>query len=453
MILISIQVKGLFNGGDGGGPRNNRSNSTGERNWSPPPPPVDSLKKEVEGSGPNGPSASGGGRANGSGGPPDRDRSDDRGGAGSPVPSGRIAVQQGESPITHNLPIFPQQPYPRPFTSLPSIYPSFPFSASRPESTATKNSSTPSSVHSFPGAKSGGGGGGGRASASSPPPPTRESQFTTKLPLERVTGGDSRTDGLVEFGIKSELGKIRSPPIHRPSSEPYDRSTPRSSGAGSVKQHSNNAADSDLPPSTSPSSSAAAAAAVAAARRLDELERQRLKTEAAGGGGVSPPRERSFSGEFSEAAARDGGISRLSSVSKSSIRTTADAAEDLRTNDQEERIKRENNQDFLRRLAQVNSERENQLATIQKMDLLRQATARGDHFLAGAGGFSGPLSAPLTALPASDLARIAQSVPDPAAIPGEPTSGTGESSFFQFWQCLLSQITIIHFNNETALSA
>ena len=39
------------------------------------------------------------------------------------------------------------------------------------------------------------------------------------------------------------------------------------------------------------------------------------------------------------------------------------------------------------------------------------------------GGFSVPLTAPL-GIPASDLARIAQQVPDPAAN-GEATSGTG----------------------------
>jgi hypothetical protein len=71
------------------------------------------------------------------------------------------------------------------------------------------------------------------------------------------------------------------------------------------------------------------------------------------------------------------------------------------------------------------SDRESQLATIQKMDILRQAGIVGrDHFLGGRGGFSAPLTAPL-GIPASDLARIAQTVPDPAAASGEPTSGTG----------------------------
>ena len=380
-----FQVKGLFNGGGGdSGSRNNRSNSTGggdRNNWSPPP--VESLKKEVDGDSPS--------RA-GSRGGPDRDN-------GSPVPSGRIAVQ-GESPITHNLPIFPQQPYPRPFSSLPSIYPSFPFS--RPESTGSKTPS--SSVHSFPGAKSG-----GRSSAVSPPPSVTRSDFS-KLPLDR-----DRVS-LSEFGIKSELGKIRSPPLGlRPASEPYDRSTPRSTG--SIGKHPASDTADLLPGSSSPSQSGRS--------RFDggEPERQRMKTD------ESPARERTFSGDFNDAvsAARDG-VGRLNVVSSNSVttRTAADTAEDLRTIGTDERIKRENNQDFLRRLAQVNSERENQLATIQKMDLLRQATAaRGDHFLAGTGGFSGPLTSPLTSLPASDLARIAQSVPDPAAIPGEPTSGTG----------------------------
>lgn len=101
----------------------------------------------------------------------------------------------------------------------------------------------------------------------------------------------------------------------------------------------------------------------------------------------------------------------------------------MRTIENEERIKRENNQDFLRRLAQVNSERETHLATIQKMEVLRQATAataaRGDHFLSGAGGFGNTqLTVPL-GIPASELARIAQTVPDPNLVPGEPTSGTG----------------------------
>lgn len=92
----------------------------------------------------------------------------------------------------------------------------------------------------------------------------------------------------------------------------------------------------------------------------------------------------------------------------------------------------------LRRIAQANAvgnngpnsavtDRENQLATIQKMDLIRQATLGRDHFLGGRGGFSAPLTAPL-GIPASELARIAQTVPDPnSGGPGEPTSGTGET--------------------------
>jgi hypothetical protein len=109
---------------------------------------------------------------------------------------------------------------------------------------------------------------------------------------------------------------------------------------------------------------------------------------------------------------------------------------DLRTNDTEERIKRENNLETLRRIAHVNAvaaaggtgsggggggltDRECQLATIQKMDILRR-----EHFLGARGGFGAPLTAPL-GIPASELARIAQTVSDPAAASGEPTSGTG----------------------------
>jgi hypothetical protein len=129
---------------------------------------------------------------------------------------------------------------------------------------------------------------------------------------------------------------------------------------------------------------------------------------------------------------------------------------DLRTNDTEQRIKRENNLETLRRLAHVNAvaaggggpggltERESQqLATIQKMDILRQAANVGrDHFLGGRGGFGAPLTAPL-GIPASDLARIAQTVPDPAAASGEPTSGTGKPlspphTYYSAYFCFMS---------------
>ena len=99
-------------------------------------------------------------------------------------------------------------------------------------------------------------------------------------------------------------------------------------------------------------------------------------------------------------------------ISKSRVFT------DLRTNDQEQRLKQETNLETLRRIAAANSERESQLATIQKMDLLRQAQGR-DPFLSP-GGFQVPLTAPL-GIPASDLARIACTVQETSGS-GDPTT-------------------------------
>ena len=69
--------------------------------------------------------------------------------------------------------------------------------------------------------------------------------------------------------------------------------------------------------------------------------------------------------------------------------------------------------DTLRRIAESARFAGNNMTNIQ---------AIRDSFLPP-GGFSVPLTAPL-GIPASDLARIAQQVPDPAAN-GEATSGTG----------------------------
>ena len=88
---------------------------------------------------------------------------------------------------------------------------------------------------------------------------------------------------------------------------------------------------------------------------------------------------------------------------------------DLRTTDQHEREKQNLERfDTLRRIAESARFAGNNMSTIQ--------TIR-DSFMPP-GGFTVPLTAPL-GIPASDLARIAQQVPDPAAN-GEPTSGTGK---------------------------
>ena len=105
------------------------------------------------------------------------------------------------------------------------------------------------------------------------------------------------------------------------------------------------------------------------------------------------------------------------------------AAQDLRTNDQEERIKRETNLEkfeTLRRLQVATASfprPESAIGTIQKLEMFQQSR---EAFLSP-GGFNVPLTAPL-GIPASDLARIAISVPDPAGN-GELTSGSGE--FFE----------------------
>ena len=66
---------------------------------------------------------------------------------------------------------------------------------------------------------------------------------------------------------------------------------------------------------------------------------------------------------------------------------------------------------------------------MERFEALRRITEQARFGLPGLappGGFTVPLTAPL-GIPASDLARIAQQVPDPAAANGEATSGTGES--------------------------
>ena len=71
----------------------------------------------------------------------------------------------------------------------------------------------------------------------------------------------------------------------------------------------------------------------------------------------------------------------------------------------------------LRRMAETRGFGGNNMSTIQ---------AIRDSFLPP-GGFTLPVTAPL-GIPASDLARIAVTVPDPAAANGEATSGTGNNS-------------------------
>merc|ERR1711962_1793157 len=147
-----------------------------------------------------------------------------------------------------------------------------------------------------------------------------------------------------------------------------------------------------------------------------------FKTERAGSPGPES-RGRSFSGDFTRES-----LSRLSAQSTPSTRSERSeilAAQDLRTNDQEERIKRESNIEkfeTLRRLQVATAAgfaRDSDMATIKRLEMFQQSR---EAFL-NPGGFNVPLTAPL-GIPASDLARIAISVPDPAGN-GELSSGTG----------------------------
>lgn len=422
-----LQVKGLFNAdgltGRGGGSHN--SSGSSNNTWSSPTHTIhDNQKKEA-------PEPPTGGR--------------DRRDSSSPVPTGRIAVPPpAESPLSahHPLPLFTQQAptsggYPRPpFPPLPpALYQSFP-GFQRPDSANSKATGaavtpTPSSAMSF-------------SSKSELPSPShtpgggREST-NSQYKFSPRRGGDRDNDHYE--GSKQELG--RSPALRRSSSDAFGEQgrcngSPPPALLRGAKQLMSSDSTTGADPSQSPSrrfpgepSAASSAAAV--------VDRLRLKTEM-----PSSPveRKRTFSGEYSSSGGRGDSLSRLSSSTASGLPLgRSEAAEDLRTNDTEERIKRENNFETLRRLAHVNavaasgggggggggglSDRESQLATIQKMDILRQAAVVGrDHFLGGRGGFSAPLTAPL-GIPASDLARIAQTVPDPAAASGEPTSGTG----------------------------
>jgi len=114
--------------------------------------------------------------------------------------------------------------------------------------------------------------------------------------------------------------------------------------------------------------------------------------------GSPEPRSRTFSGDFTRES-----LSRLSQASRDSSRSDNIAAQDLRTTDHEQK------------------------QNLERFEALRRITEQARFGLPGLappGGFTVPLTAPL-GIPASDLARIAQQVPDPAAANGEATSGTG----------------------------
>jgi len=386
-----LQVKGLSDGGvEGVGTRNN-GDSTGPnaRPWSPPPAP-EGLKKEMEQ--PLGPRPT------------------------SPRPSGRIAMP-ADSPIPPNQmppPIFPSHGYPR--NPLTTMYQSFGFT--RPESSSMKPTST--SALSFPS---------GSRKSELPSPGSRDtSQYSKFDPLrgererddlyESASGSTNRTKDFDQAKSPNQdldRDRDRSPPsnLRRPSSsEQFDLHSPRPK-----QMTSDSTTDKGGSPPQAP-------------RRYDDDQERttnrihdHVKSERSSTPPLPESRPRSFSGDFS----RDS-LSHISSQSApnprpDSLIAQSMAAQDLRTNDQEERIKRETNLEkfeTLRRMAASASfAQQSNMATIQKLEMFQQSR---EAFMPP-GGFTVPLTAPL-GIPASDLARIAQTVPDPAAN-GEPTSGTG----------------------------
>lgn len=373
-----LQVKGLSDGGvEGVGPRNNGTAVPAPRAWTPPPVSVgaplvaDSVKKEMRTTSPR------------------------------PI-TGRIAMPSEPvlPPSQMPPPIFPTQPaYPRP--PFPNIYSSFGFN--RPEHTSAKPTST-SSLGAFPPL-------GPPKTTELTSPGSRDtsqySKFDPLRPTERERDYDSSTpNSKQDFdATKSDIAeRDRSPAgsLRRPSSsESFDRHSPTSRAKHIPSDSTTDKIPSPLLPG---------------GRIYPETKRERSSSPLS-------ERARSFSGDFQ----RDS-LSRHSTASTPMSRSEA-AAQDLRTNDQEERIKRESNLEkfeTLRRLqlatAGVSARRTNNLETIQKLEMFQQQAAVSTAFL-GQGGFNVPLTAPL-GIPASDLARIAISVPDPASN-GELCSGSG----------------------------
>ena len=364
--------------------RNNGNNGTaggasgGPRSWSPPPPSVgENLKKESGGPGPR---------------------------PTSPRPSGRIAMP-ADSPIPQGQmppPIFNSQTgYPRP--PFPNIF-------NRWEPSSVKPTSSSTSALSFPPGTS--------KTTELPSPGARDtSQYSKFDPLSRPN--ERERDELYDSSTpnsKQDFDSAKSPALEiserdrspasslrRPSSsDTFDRHSP-------TNRANHVPSDSTTDKITSP--------LLQGSKPLDH----HFKTERSGSP-LSEDRRRSFSGDFQRES-----HSRHSTQSTPTSRSEVLAAQDLRTNDQEERIKRETNLEkfeTLRRLQVATASfprPESAIGTIQKLEMFQQSR---EAFLSP-GGFNVPLTAPL-GIPASDLARIAISVPDPAGN-GELTSGSGES--------------------------
>jgi len=378
-----LQVKGLSDGGVDGLNRSSRDGGRpNSRAWSPPGPPPEGFKK-------------------------DRDLEPSSLGprSTSPTPSGRL---KAESQLAGSMPppIFSSH-YNREHSLL---YQRFPFNRTESgQSTSLKPTST--SSLGFPA-------GGRKADLPSPGArdPTHYSKFSP-LRGEReredfdVNSGPATAtlrnkefDGSKSPGgdLETERERERSPhsSSQRPSSSDQFEVRPK-------QMTSDSSTDKGVSPGGQPNS-----------RRYPDVDPDRsggrhssdqVKTEQTSSPPGTEPRSRTFSGDFSRES--------LSRLSQSSAGSRTDSfinqtAQDLRTNDHD-RDKNLERFEQLRRMAETRGFGGNNMSTIQ---------AIRDTFLPP-GGFTLPVTAPL-GIPASDLARIAVTVPDPACN-GEATSGTG----------------------------
>lgn len=371
-----LQVKGLSDGGVDGLNRTNReAGRPNSRAWSPPGPPPEGFKK-------------------------DRDLEPSSLGPRptSPSPSGRI---KADSQLAGSMPPPIFSSHYRGEHSL--LYQRFPFP--RAETTSLKPTST--SSLGFPA--------GGRKAAELPSPGAgRDSAHYSKFSPLRGEREDFENSG---------PGQAR--PGKSPNTElEADRDRERSPLGNSQRPHSSSSDQFEMRAKQMTSDSTTEKGVSPGgqnSRRYPDVECERsgsrpsndhVKTELA----PSPPgpgpetKTRTFSGDFS----RDS-LSRLSQTSAGSRGESFinQTAQDLRTNDHD-RDKNLERFEQLRRMAETRGFGGNNMSTIQ---------AIRDSFLPP-GGFTLPVTAPL-GIPASDLARIAVTVPDPAAANGEATSGTG----------------------------
>jgi len=295
----------------------------------------------------------------------------------SPKPSGRIAAMPDSQlpPSSMPPPIFGTH-YNRDTSNL--LYQRF--GLSRPESSSMKPTST-----SFSGPRK----------ADLPSPVGRDSAHYAKFSPHRDR---DRDDYDLSSGPSTKSpndhDRDRSPhaSLQRPSSSDQFELKPRLMTSDSTTEKGNSPGDGRRYPENDETD------------RNGRRSHDHVKMER----GSPEQRSRTFSGDFTRES-----LSRLSERSNST-RPDSIAAQDLRTTDHEREKQNMERFDTLRRIAESARFAGNNMAGT--MQTIR------DSFLSP-GGFTVPLTAPL-GIPASDLARIAQQVPDPASN-GDATSGTG----------------------------